>query len=260
MSNENVIEPVKIDSLNDYINRTCISELCGEESGIFSIYRGQTNDCDLLPKIARNTRYGYKPDEIKKKETDIIEEFKRRSYPYLDFDVKNQWDLLALAQHYGLPTRLLDWTENPLAALWFAFRNERKKNFENVNRYVWSFIVLEEDFFKEDMQNTANESLHPQTPYNQSITIVFRPNHVTNKITAQNGWFTVHKFVGEETKTGFVSLNTNEKYHKRLVKFEIPEDLRDEIMMKLDKLGINYFSLFPDLEGLSNYLKWKNKI
>jgi hypothetical protein len=255
MSNENVIEPVKIVSLNDYINSTCISELCGEEPGIFSIYRGQEEDWDLLPTIARNRRYGYKPDEIIKKEKDIIEEFKRRSYPYLDFDVKNQWDLLALAQHYRLPTRLLDWTENPLAALWFAFEKKIEKN---VNRYVWAFIVGEEDLFKEDMQNTANES--PQTPYNQSITIVFRPNHVTNRITAQNGWFTVHKFVGKKTKTGFIALNTNKRYRKKLVKYEIPEDLRDEIMMKLDKLGINYFSLFPDLEGLSNYLKWKNKI
>jgi hypothetical protein len=179
----------------------------------------------------------------------------------LNFDPKNQWDLLALAQHYGLPTRLLDWTENPLAALWFAFR-KKKENKETNNekekknyRYVWAFFVEDEDLVKEDnIQNATNESL--QTPYNQSITKVFRPNHVTNRIVAQSGWFTVHKFVDE--KTGFISLNTNKKYHKKLFIIKIPDDLRNDILIGLDKLGTNSFSLFPDLEGLSDYLTWKN--
>jgi hypothetical protein len=55
----------------------------------------------------------------------------------------------------------------------------------------------------------------------------------------------------------FTSMS-KKKYHDKLIKLKIPEDLRDDILISLDKLGINDFSLFPDLAGLSNYLKWKN--
>jgi hypothetical protein len=208
-------------------------------------------------------------DEQKKnkaiiKEREIITHFQRRSYPYLNFDPKNRpWDLLALAQHHGLPTRLLDWTENPLTALWFAFRkkkdnsgkNNGEKKEENAHRYVWGFHVEEEDILKEEYwQITENET--EKHPFDQSILKVFRPNHVTDRITAQNGWFTVHHF-DEKIKTGYELLYPNKKYRARLYKFRIPETLRDNILSTLDTLGINDFSLFPDLDGLSNYLKWK---
>jgi hypothetical protein len=201
MSNKIVMETAPINSLNDYINKTCdVSKLFDEEIGLFRIYRGQEKDWSLLPKIGRKE---YMTDDIINKEDEIIKDFQRRSYPYLDFDPENKpWDLLALAQHHGLPTRLLDWTENPLAALWFAFREEKDNNGtddaeKNAYRYVWVFCVEDKHIFKEKYTPiTINEP--KQTPYNQSFTKVFRPNHVSNRITAQNGWFTVHKYVEKE--------------------------------------------------------------
>src|SRR5579872_5540330 len=83
------------------------------------LYRGQENSTwNLLPKIGRR---GISTDFLSF-EKSIISEFKRLGRTYLAADIlNNEWDLLALAQHHGLPTRLLDWSTNPLVALWFAF-------------------------------------------------------------------------------------------------------------------------------------------
>ncbi len=218
---------------------------------------GQRDDLPLLPKIGRDT---YFSENIKKSEDEIIEEFKKLYYPHLDYRLQdNKWDLLALAQHHGLPTRLLDWTENPLAALWFTFTEERMGDSNNeavtatrdskLYRTVWSFIIKNEELI-----TINNES---PDPYRQDRTTVFRPNHITKRITAQNGWFTVHKFLPEKERK-FIPLNKNREYRGRLTKFKIPENHRNDILKRLDKLGINSYSLFPDLEGLSKYLAWKH--
>jgi type I restriction enzyme M protein len=50
----------------------------------------------------------------------MLEKFKREAIPYLTIKPNDDWDWLALAQHHGLPTRLLDWTQNPLVAVGIA--------------------------------------------------------------------------------------------------------------------------------------------
>lgn len=206
------------------------------------LYRGQENlEFELMPKIGRKGFYVKK--ETEKTEIEVFEEFKRRNFSHLDrFNSINDWDLLAIAQHHGLPTRLLDWTENPLVALWFAFATETN----NVkNRVVWAFLPLNDEIVTEKTKGG---------PYNQTETKVFKPRHTNNRIIAQQGWFTVHKFSKNST---FVPFNKNNKYNKRLMKFTIPNELRNEILNKLDKLGVNFYSIFPDTEGLCKYLQWK---
>jgi hypothetical protein len=128
----------------------------------FSIYRGQEKDWSLLPSIGRNSSLS--SEDILKKEMNIFNEYKRLSYPYLDSNLKNnEWDLLALAQHHRLPTRLLDWTINPLAALWFACIKEKD---DDSDRIVWLFAVGESDLIKRS-----------DSPFIQTQTKVFRPDH-----------------------------------------------------------------------------------
>jgi len=204
------------------------------------IYRGhQESNWLLLPKIGR--REYLKPSFLEN-ELECLEEFKRMAIQH-NSDIKNysSWDLLALAQHHGFPTRLLDWTSNPLAALWFAFYNE---NNITGKRCIWGLLAnnksLAADFNKE--------------AFFQTRTVVFRPNHVTIRITAQNGWFTNHQYLNENHP--FNPLEEQNGYEIKLAKFIFDNKMRIEILKTIDILGINQYTLFPDLDGLVSYLKW----
>ena len=237
---------IAVKSISDYIEN--IERY--SHDGI-SLFRGQKEDWNLLPKLARKKVTIGSQDRtptLDQKEQDLIEEFKRRSAPYLTDRVNDDnWELLAIAQHHGLSTRLLDWSTNPLAALWFTVKGGRG-NEKGKYGPVW-FYKAE----KEDVVTNKNES-----PFEIGRTKIYIPSHITPRITAQNSVFTVHKYIS--LHDWFYKFEPNCREKIKLIKIKIYKDLYSDFEKQLDAYGINEASMFPGLDGIAKHIEWKSNL
>jgi FRG domain len=207
------------------------------------IFRGQTKEegWPLSPSVGRN------PDSsrIPWREIEILEEFKRESIPYIDLSPQNNWQWLALAQHNRLPTRLLDWTKNPLAALWFAVKEPAIDHQPGV---VWAFHYADEEaVFNTDKQ---------ESPFSIDRTYVYFPEHVYPFIQAQSGVFTVHHREGDNPGRFSPLEESTSDSDLLLTKIEIP--ILTTVRYHLFKVGISPASLFPGLPGIVDKILYDN--
>lgn len=202
------------------------------------LFRGQPEDLPLLPKIARGTL----TQDFLSEEQRLLKEFKIRSNPYLDPVKRDDWDWLAIAQHHRMATRLLDWSANPLAGLWFAVRENPGSGQFGV---LWIFPVSNDDIVAK--QET-------EKPFGGERTMVFRPKHLTKTIVAQSGWFTVHKYMKERRE--FIPFEQNKLYKRECQKLRISASDFPKLRQQLDRVGINDSTMFPDLRGLCDYLNF----
>jgi len=171
----------------------------------------------------------------------MLQDFKLQALPLLRMQPSSDWDWLAVAQHHGMATRLLDWTANPMAALWFAVEKPANNGGPGV---VWIFDTENADYAKPE---------NDEDPFSGNRTRLFRPRHITQRIIAQSGWFTVHKYLGKDK--GFIPLERNKLYKRRLTKLLIPAPNFPAIRRELDRLGFNAANLFADLDGLCRHIQ-----
>ncbi len=207
------------------------------------VFRGQAGDFPLIPKICRLKAKGDLLDVEKK----MLNEFKR-SNPLLiqPHGVMDDWDYLTLGQHFGLPTRLLDWSNNALTALWFALSSTAADATQpGAYGVVWMLLATDSDFV------TNMNEIHP---FDISETKIFRPRLIRQRINNQSGVFSV---LSSQDLTEKRFLNENEAYSGKLMKVKIPSDKIPDLRNDLNTLGVNAFSIFPELEGLSAYLQWR---
>ncbi|UOU97746.1 FRG domain-containing protein [Chryseobacterium daecheongense] len=197
----------------------------GYRSSLYK-FRGQSNSSWLLLPKAGRDNYIKINDEI------IFKQWKRRAKFYLQYKNFDDWELLSIAQHTGLPTRLLDWSHNPLVALFFSCC-------ENYETDGAVFIYPADKFILTEKNS----------PFNIKSEILFyQPITSNERLANQYGYFSIHKDLSKE-------FQENSKYGK-LIKLIIPNKLKPEIINMLNQYGINYLTLFPDLEGLSKHLSW----
>lgn len=236
--------PVKnVSNVNEFIdlieNIKANSIASGNKSEL--LFRGQSIDRPLLPKLSRLDLNG----PILTVEKLILAEFKRGILPLTEFKPENNWDLLALAQHHGLPTRLLDWTYHALVALWFAVEKPATKNKQGMkeNGVVWILAASVEDF-RTDTEETD--------PLSNKITKIFRSSVISRRISAQAGVFTIHK-INEDDKV--VKFETHATFKTKLTKAIIPFSEFALIRKQLSMLGVNNSTVYPDIDGFCKHLE-----
>jgi len=233
----------KIQNIVDFISIVEKTKESSENRGNFAelLFRGQNRDKPLLPKLGRLSLKG----KIEIIEKLILAEFERGVVPLSEFKPENEWDLLAVAQHHGLPTRLLDWTYSSLVALWFAVSESPKKddNGKMENGVVWILNAEVEDF------RTDTEKYGPLS---DRITKIYRPKVVSRRISAQAGAFTVHKI---NDSGRIIKFENHKRYGKNLIKVIIPFSQFSSLRKSLNILGINNSTVFPDLDGFCKHLE-----
>ncbi len=226
--------------------------------------RGQERaEWDLVPNLYRLTS----DDDYLNTEYEIREEFTTRAPALSDYSklsddsVLNNWESYFVMQHYGAPTRLLDWTEASLFALYFAVRS----NAGNFSAAVWALdawelnqqVIDSDEVIPPADPGTMSKDRDKVAPWlpprfkkgkaNKlpSLPVAVFPTHTMRRISAQRSCFTIHG----SKRNGFNNL-TKGKKSVPLVKFEIPSWEVLQIRRSLGTCGVDDTAIFPDLQAL----------
>lgn len=255
------------------------------------LYRGMAHKSwPLQPGIFREIGESYEGwDASTRKyltfstEQRILQHFKQEAAAHVSpsrADSELWW--VELAQHYGVPTRFLDWSENPLVALYFACENNSQQedavvwmlNRLNYNRYI---INQDESYrFIED-ESSRRQAISRLLGFSQcegacqlsplTMPFLYAPYFFDDRMAAQSSWFMVW---GNDTRP-FQQMIDYKNYMKLpeeacnlcagdpsddfLYQFVIPKCSKQQIVRELNMLGINGKALFPGLDGVGKHIE-----
>lgn len=217
-------------------------------------YRGHARESwELIPSL-------FRPENQNFTELELLREFKQDALLLVEFEPKTPIEWLFVMRHNHMPTRLLDWTENPLMALHFAlFNNSEMDAAENGVLWMLSPLELnsltssvkgdvlpsfEEDRF--DLSQWTPEKFSDPREKVEHKPIAFLAPRNSARMQAQQSVFTIHHKLK-------ISLEDGDS--KFVWRYIIPKDKKKDILNELHLLGINIFQLFPELDRIFDKIK-----
>ncbi len=221
-----------------------------------NIFRGQSNaEWNLIPSLYRIKDTGIssntKKEEYEYAENSFINRFFEEGFSYIPNIGRSFSNDRILAQHFGVPTRLLDWTRDPLVALYFAVDNPDEETDAAV------FMILPDAQYRpEDVRSLGPHKV-----------ISLHPPAFDRRIPAQKSIFTHHPY-GDENKY-FVPLDlradmgnlitTEEGLTRGFCKIIISQRVKMLLHHELNRIGVDRRNLFPGLDGVGSYIASRSR-
>jgi hypothetical protein len=192
-------------------------------------YRGQSDyKWELEPKAHRY------PHNVGDRFEFKFKMWLKQAYKYPELEYSNELEAMAIAQHHGFATKLLDWSSNILTAAFFTCSSDLDKN-GRVFAYFPTQYAYTDD--------------HVLVPGKLENVVGYQPKGVAARLQAQSGYFTYHKETDFKIENKYFSPGR----HETLFEWLIPAEVKPDLILTLDRLSVNFKTLFPDLDGLSKH-------
>ena len=264
-------------------------------------FRGQSRRVStrypLKPSIGRYDQLLAKSSrERDQLEREVLEVFRNHLVTHVQHLPRSEWEALAIAQHHGLPTRFMDWSENPLVALYFAVRETKNddegdpadsavyvlindpKRYTDFTGYRYASVTSANDMVTtsvhedsgyaefgidglddggaandheekaEDEELFVDEGDGDHTapkPFDITENVIYHPPHISPRMRAQDSvLLACHR--------PFEALEDRD-----WIEIVIRHDAHDDIRRRLDQYGVFDRQLFPDLDGIARWLRYR---